>query len=139
VWYSRKAGLLPAFDRIYGTSAGALNGAATAAGQAAMSSTHYQDAALRRVIYPLRALRRRPIIDFDLMFGEVIARRKPLSWEAFSAGAAAARAGRGVQRQAGELQADNPHISQVAVPEGTRLIRRFERDSGARCWIADYE
>jgi hypothetical protein len=47
---------------------------------------HYQDAALGRVIYPLRALRRRPIIDFDLMFGEVIARRKPLSWEAFSAG-----------------------------------------------------
>jgi hypothetical protein len=33
-------------------------------------------------------------------------------------------------RQAGELQAGNPHISQVAVPEGTRLIRRFERDSG---------
>ena len=27
-----------------------------------------------------------------------------------------------------ELQADNPHISMVAVPEGTRLIRRFERD-----------
>ena len=51
-----------------------------------MSSTHYQDAALRRVIYPLRALRRRPIIDFDLMFGEAIARRRPLSWEAFSAG-----------------------------------------------------
>jgi predicted acylesterase/phospholipase RssA len=74
------AGLLPAFDRIYGTSAGALNGAATAAGQAAISSTHYQDAALGRVICPLRALRRRPIIDFDLMFGEVIARRRPLSW-----------------------------------------------------------
>ena len=33
-------------------------------------------------------------------------------------------------RQAGELQAGNPHISQVAVPEGTRPIRRFERDSG---------
>jgi hypothetical protein len=32
-------------------------------------------------------------------------------------------------RQAGELQAGDPHISQVAVPEGTRLIRRFERDS----------
>ncbi|MGZ6693229.1 MAG: patatin-like phospholipase family protein [Solirubrobacteraceae bacterium] len=229
------AGLLPAFDRIYGTSAGALNGAATAAGQAAMSSTHYQDAALGRVIYPLRALRRRPIIDFDLMFGEVIARRKPLSWEAFSAGPdfsalatsletgslavlhsftdldelmLAVRASASVpfmcghppafrgerladggliepipyetalregatdvlvlrtrpagdrkrapgevaerlvmrtaepvrtllreqagryNRQAGELQAGNPHISQVAVPEGTRLIRRFERDSG---------
>ena len=199
-----------------------------------MSSTHYQDAALSRVIYPLRALRRRPIIDFDLMFGEVIARRKPLSWEAFAGpdfsalatsletgslaalhsftdldelllamrtsasvpfmcghplafrgerladggviepisyeialregatdvlvprtrtagdrkrapGAVAERlvmrtaepvrtllreqAGR-YNRQACEPQAGNPHISQVVVPEGTRLIRRSERDSG---------
>jgi hypothetical protein len=43
-------GQLPKERAIYGTSAGALNGAATAAGQAAMSSTQYQDAALRRVM-----------------------------------------------------------------------------------------
>jgi predicted patatin/cPLA2 family phospholipase len=80
------AGLIPAFDRIYGTSAGALNGAALAANQAAMSATHYEDACLRKVISPLRALRRRPIIDFDLMFGDVIGIHKPLSWHTFTRG-----------------------------------------------------
>ena len=34
------AGLVGAFDCIYGVSAGALNGSATAAGQAALSATH---------------------------------------------------------------------------------------------------
>src|SRR5205085_4790198 len=33
-------------------------------------------------------------------------------------------------RQADELQASDPRIFQVTVPEGTRPIRRFERDSG---------
>src|SRR5687767_5231865 len=48
------AGLTPAFDRVYGVSAGALNGWATAAGQAALSATHYEDAATRGVINPMR-------------------------------------------------------------------------------------
>ena len=39
------AGLAWAFARIYGVSAGALNGCAMAAGQAALSATYYQDAA----------------------------------------------------------------------------------------------
>lgn len=34
-------------------------------------------------------------------------------------------------RQAEELQSAGPHIAQVAVPDGTPLIRRFESD-GAR-------
>lgn len=80
------AGLRPAFDRIYGTSAGALNGAALAAGQAAMSATHYEDAVVRGVINPLRLLRCRPAIDYDLLFGDVIALRKPFSWSSFTAG-----------------------------------------------------
>ena len=41
------AGAVPAFDRIYGVSAGALNGWATAVGQAALGATHYQDAVQR--------------------------------------------------------------------------------------------
>src|SRR4051812_23807907 len=48
------AGLAPAFDRIYGVSAGALNGWAMAAGQSSLGATHYQDAASRRVINPMR-------------------------------------------------------------------------------------
>ena len=39
------ARLVGAFDRIYGVSAGAMNGGATAMGQAALGATHYQDAA----------------------------------------------------------------------------------------------
>jgi predicted patatin/cPLA2 family phospholipase len=80
------AGLLSAFDRVYGTSAGALNGAAFSAGQAAMSATHYQDAVVCRVINPLRLLRRGPAIDYELLFGDVIALRKPLSWSSFTSG-----------------------------------------------------
>jgi predicted patatin/cPLA2 family phospholipase len=80
------AGVVPAFDRIYGVSAGALNGWATAAGRAALSATHYQDAASRRVVNPLRPLFGRPVIDFDFLFDELIAARKPLSYAAIPEG-----------------------------------------------------
>ena len=80
------AGLVGAFDRVYGVSAGALNGAATAAGQAALSATHYQDAASRRVINRARPLLGRPVVDFDFLFQELIARRKPLSFAGLSSG-----------------------------------------------------
>lgn len=80
------AGLISAFDRVYGVSAGALNGCATAAGQAALSATHYVDAASRRVINRMRPLVRQPVVDFDLLFEDVISARKPLSFEALAAG-----------------------------------------------------
>jgi predicted acylesterase/phospholipase RssA len=80
------AGLVSAFDRIYGVSAGALNGCATATGQAALSATHYQDAASRRVVNLLRPLVRQPVIDFDLLFKDVIAARKPLHYERLATG-----------------------------------------------------
>jgi hypothetical protein len=75
------AGVVDAFDRIYGVSAGALNGWATAVGQAALSATHYEDAARRRVVNRMQALRGRPVFGFDLLFDEIIATRKPLSFE----------------------------------------------------------
>lgn len=80
------AGAVSAFDRIYGVSAGALNGWATAVGQAALGATHYQDAVSHRVIDRTRALRRQPVIDFELLFEELIATRKPLSFERLSSG-----------------------------------------------------
>ena len=80
------AGAVPAFDRIYGVSAGALNGYATAVGQAALSATHYQDAASQRVIDRTAPLRGRPVIDFGLLFEELIGTRKPLSFECLSSG-----------------------------------------------------
>lgn len=79
-------GLVPSFDRIYGVSAGALNGGATAAGQAALSATHYQDAARQRVIDPTRPLRRRPLIDYDLLFDVLIGSCKPLSFQGLATG-----------------------------------------------------
>jgi predicted patatin/cPLA2 family phospholipase len=80
------AGLVSAFDRVYGVSAGALNGCALVAGQAALSATYYQDAARRRVVSRMRPLLRRPVIDFDLLFDDVIGARKPLSFEALASG-----------------------------------------------------
>lgn len=80
------AGVVPAFDRIYGVSAGALNAWALAVGQAALSATHYQDAASYRVINRLRPLVGRPVIDFDLLFEELIAARKPLSFDRLAFG-----------------------------------------------------
>jgi predicted patatin/cPLA2 family phospholipase len=80
------AGLVSVFDRVYGVSAGAMNGCALAASQAALSATYYQDAARRRVVNRMRPLLRRPVIDFDLLFDDVIAARKPLSFEALASG-----------------------------------------------------
>lgn len=79
-------GLVSAFDRVYGVSAGALNGCALATGQAALSATYYQDAARRRVVNRMRPLLRRPVIDLDLLFDDVIGARKPLSSDALASG-----------------------------------------------------
>lgn len=80
------AGLVGGFPRVYGVSAGALNGWATAAGQAALSATHYQDTASANVINRMRPLVRRPVINFDLLFEELIGARKPLSFERLASG-----------------------------------------------------
>ena len=80
------AGAVSAFDRIYGVSAGALNGYATAVGQAALSATHYQDAVSQRVIDRTGPLRGRPVIDFGLLFEELIATRKPLAFNSLCTG-----------------------------------------------------
>ena len=80
------AGLVDAFDRIYAVSAGTVNGWGMAVGQAALSATYYQDAVTHRVVNPLRPLVRQPVIDFDLLFEELIAARKPLSFDALASG-----------------------------------------------------
>ena len=51
-----EAGLVPAFDRIYGCSAGAITGCFTAAGQAVLWATTFEDIAGREFIDPARAL-----------------------------------------------------------------------------------
>lgn len=55
--------LVPAIDRIYGVSAGALNGWGTVAGQVALGVTHYHDAVSYGVINRMRPLVGRPVIE----------------------------------------------------------------------------
>jgi len=81
-----KAGLIDAVDLIYGTSSGALNGSFTAAGQAALGSTNYLDAANPQFANPLRMLAGRAVIDFDFLFDELIRNRKPLYPEGLARG-----------------------------------------------------
>ena len=74
-----EAGLMDAFDCVYGCSAGALNGAYAAAGQATVWATSFEDTANRQFIDRRRVLRRRPVLDMDFLFGEVIGIRLPVS------------------------------------------------------------
>lgn len=72
------AGLVHAFDRIYGCSAGAVNGAFAAAGQAWLAATIYEECASRRIIDRRRLARGRPVVDLELVFDELLARKRPL-------------------------------------------------------------
>ena len=74
-----RAGLMPAFDRVYGCSSGALAGCYAAAGQAELWARSFEDAACRAFIDPRRALRRRPVLDLEYLFGTVCGSRRPLS------------------------------------------------------------
>ena len=57
-------GLLPLFDAVYGSSAGALNGAWLLCGRAEETMHAWWDpAVMRGTIDPRRALRRRPVVD----------------------------------------------------------------------------
>lgn len=79
-------GLVDALDVVYGASAGALNGSFTAAGQAALGATNYEDTANRRFSNPGRLLTRRPVIDFPFLFEEVIGDRKPIAMDRLAVG-----------------------------------------------------
>jgi predicted patatin/cPLA2 family phospholipase len=81
-----RAGLIGAFDRIYGCSSGALTACFAAAGQAAQWATGFEDTACRAFIDPTRALRRRPMLDLGFLFDTVIAQRRVLSSDALARG-----------------------------------------------------
>lgn len=75
-------GLLPAFDVIYGTSAGAINGAYFVAGQAAFgASIYYDEINNSQFINPLRWLCGDPSVSLEFLFEHVMIRRKPLVWQ----------------------------------------------------------
>jgi predicted patatin/cPLA2 family phospholipase len=75
-------GLLTAFDAIYGTSAGAINGAYFVAGQAAYgASIYYDEINNSQFINPLRFLYGDPFVSLEFLFEHVMIHRKPLDWE----------------------------------------------------------
>jgi predicted patatin/cPLA2 family phospholipase len=73
-------GLTSAFDAVYGSSAGAINGAYFLAGQASLgTSIYYEDINNRRFIDLSRALRGQPIVDLGYLLDDVAQRRKRLA------------------------------------------------------------
>lgn len=75
-------GLTNAFDAVYGSSAGAINGAYFLAGQAALGTGIYsEDINNRHFIDLARPLRRRPIVDLGFLMHDVARHRKPLNAE----------------------------------------------------------
>ena len=72
-------GWLGCFDAVYGSSAGALNGAYFVAGQAALGTTiYYEDINHRNFIDLLRPLRGRPILNLDFLVDDVMVKQKIL-------------------------------------------------------------
>ena len=71
--------LLHVFDRVYGSSAGAMNGAFFIAGQAAFGTTiYYEDINNTRFVSLPRLVGPRPVLDLDFLVWDVMRRRKPL-------------------------------------------------------------
>jgi predicted patatin/cPLA2 family phospholipase len=81
-------GLIQAVDKIYGTSSGALNGVYTAAGQAAVGTTNYEDLIVNPVFFSQKRLflPGRSAADFDYLINDRIATQNPLDLRAFHTG-----------------------------------------------------
>jgi predicted patatin/cPLA2 family phospholipase len=75
-------GFRPAFDAVYGTSAGALNAAFFLLGDCWWPLTIYMDdLPNRRFMDFSRPLVGKPIVDLDYVFDEVLVARKPLDYD----------------------------------------------------------
>ena len=76
-------GLLGTFDAVYGSSAGAVNGAYFLASQAAFGITiYFEDINNSSFISLGRFVTRRPVMSLDYLLDDVIVRRKVLDWQA---------------------------------------------------------
>jgi predicted patatin/cPLA2 family phospholipase len=75
-------GFTEAFDEVYGSSAGAINGAYFLAGQARLGTTvYYEDINSRSFIDMRRAVLGRPIVDLGFLLDDVAVSRKVLDVE----------------------------------------------------------
>jgi predicted patatin/cPLA2 family phospholipase len=75
------AGLVPAFDEVYGASSGGFSGAAFLTGDAAACAASYpEDLSTEAFINMRRLGTRRPVVALDHLMHEVLGDRKPLAW-----------------------------------------------------------
>ncbi|MFR9752102.1 patatin family protein [Nocardia sp. 004] len=80
-------GLTSVFDAVYGTSAGAINGAWLLSGRAILGMRPWTDSAImRRAIDPARFLRGRPPFDLRYLVHEVYDGVEPMDFDAILAG-----------------------------------------------------
>lgn len=79
VWALEDLGMIDAFDAVYGSSAGAINGAYFLAGQAGLGTgIYYEDINTANFISLYRAFSSRPIVNLSFLLDDVAVRRKPL-------------------------------------------------------------
>lgn len=77
-----RLGLLPLFDAVYGSSAGALNAAWLLCGRAESTMHAWWDPAIMRAaIDPRRALRRRPVVDTRFLVHTVYTEIMPMGFQ----------------------------------------------------------
>jgi predicted patatin/cPLA2 family phospholipase len=75
-------GLLPSFDAVYGSSAGALNAAWLLCGRAESTKHAWWDPAIMRTtINPRRALRRQPVVDTRFLVHTVYTEIMPMGFQ----------------------------------------------------------
>jgi predicted patatin/cPLA2 family phospholipase len=76
-----RAGLVPAFDEVYGASSGGFSGAAFLTGDAAACAASYPEDLCTEVFINMRRLgSRRPVVALDHLVYDVLSDRKPLAW-----------------------------------------------------------
>ena len=79
-------GVTPAFDAVYGSSAGALNGAWLLCGRSSTGvRTWWNPVVMRRIINPLQALRGRAVIDLEYLVHQVYSVLEPMDFPAILA------------------------------------------------------
>lgn len=77
-----KLGVLSCFDAVYGSSAGALNGAWLLCGRANQSRRAWHEDIVRRVMNPVRALRGGRVVDIQYLVHAVYERIVPMDFPA---------------------------------------------------------
>lgn len=78
-----RLGLLEAFDAVYGSSSGAINGAFFVAGQTDYGiPLYWENIANRRFINYLRLASKTPVLSLEYLLEHVMVREKILDWQA---------------------------------------------------------